>query len=153
MNTGIADGHNLGWKLAWVSRGWADETLLDSYQDERGPVGRRNASRSMESRIGGSAESSLAADFGVTYGSTVIADGQTGELSLDEIGQRVRPGARAPHAWVDRESKRLSTIDLFDGHLTLIIGAAACATGPWDSSTSFIICCPSFRRWTMSPCR
>ena len=80
MNTGIADGHNLGWKLAWVSRGWAHETLLDSYQDERGPVGRRNASRSMESRIGGSAESSLAADFGVTYSSAVIAGGHTGEL-------------------------------------------------------------------------
>ena len=23
MNTGIADGHNVGWKLAWVVRGWA----------------------------------------------------------------------------------------------------------------------------------
>ena len=135
MNTGIADGHNLGWKLAWVSRGWADETLLDSYQGERGPVGRRNASRSMESRIGGSAESSLVADFGVTYDSPVIADGQTGELSLDKIGQRVRPGARAPHAWVDREGRRLSTIDLFDGHLTLMIGAAG---GAWRAGATML---------------
>ena len=55
MNTGIADGHNLGWKLAWVARGWAHEALLDSYQDERGPVGRRNAARSMETGIGSSA--------------------------------------------------------------------------------------------------
>ena len=92
MNTGIADGHNLGWKLAWVARGWAHEALLDSYQDERGPVGRRNASRSMESRIGSSAESSLAADFGVTYGSAVIAGGQTGELDFEDVGQRARPG-------------------------------------------------------------
>jgi len=124
MNTGIADGHNLGWKLAWVARGWAHEGLLDSYQDERGPVGRRNASRSMESKIGSSAESSLVADFGVTYGSTVIDGGQTGELGFEEVGQRARPGDRAPHAWVDVRGKRLSTIDLFDGHLTLMIGAA-----------------------------
>ena len=43
MNTGIADGHNLGWKLAWVVRGWAAKSLLDSYEPERAPVGRANA--------------------------------------------------------------------------------------------------------------
>jgi len=123
MNTGIADGHNLGWKLAWVARGWANEALLDSYQDERGPVGRRNAARSMETGIGSSGESALAADFGVSYSSAVIAGGHTGELPFEEIGQRALPGSRAPHAWVDVHGKRLSTIDLFDGRLTLLIGA------------------------------
>jgi 2-polyprenyl-6-methoxyphenol hydroxylase-like FAD-dependent oxidoreductase len=142
MNTGIADGHNLGWKLAWVSRGWAHETLLDSYQDERGPVGRRNASRSMESRIGGSAESSLAADFGVTYGSTVITGGQTGELDFEDVGRRARPGERAPHAWVDVHGKRLSTIDLFDGHLTLMIGAAGEA---WRAAATMLPSGPPFQ--------
>ena len=34
-NTGIQDANNLGWKLAWVLKGWADESLLDSFQDER----------------------------------------------------------------------------------------------------------------------
>ena len=29
MNTGIADGHNLGWKLSWVIKGWATDALLD----------------------------------------------------------------------------------------------------------------------------
>jgi hypothetical protein len=142
MNTGIADGHNLGWKLAWVSRGWAHETLLDSYQDERGPVGRRNASRSMESRIGGSAESSLAADFGVTYGSAVIAGGQTGELDFEDVGRRARPGERAPHAWVDLHGKPLSTIDLFDGHLTLMIGAAGEA---WRAAATMLPSGPPFQ--------
>lgn len=142
MNTGIADGHNLGWKLAWVSRGWAHETLLDSYQDERGPVGRRNASRSMESRIGGSAESSLAADFGVTYGSAVIAGGQTGELDFEDVGRRARPGERAPHAWVDLHGKRLSTIDLFDGHLTLMIGVAGDA---WRAAATMLPSGPPFQ--------
>ncbi len=40
MNTGIQDAWNLGWKLALVVTGWADEALLDSYEAERWPVGR-----------------------------------------------------------------------------------------------------------------
>jgi putative polyketide hydroxylase len=131
MNTGIADGHNLGWKLAWVTRGWADEALLDSYQDERGSVGRRNAARSTETGIGSSGDSALAADFGVTYSSAVITSGHTGELPLEEIGRRAGPGTRAPHAWVDLQGKRLSIIDLFDGKLTLLIGASG---GAWRTA-------------------
>jgi 2-polyprenyl-6-methoxyphenol hydroxylase-like FAD-dependent oxidoreductase len=40
MNTGLQDAANLGWKLAACLRGDAPETLLDSYHDERYPVGR-----------------------------------------------------------------------------------------------------------------
>jgi 2-polyprenyl-6-methoxyphenol hydroxylase-like FAD-dependent oxidoreductase len=39
MNTGIQDAWNLGWKLALVGRGVAEEALLDSYDAERRPVG------------------------------------------------------------------------------------------------------------------
>jgi 2-polyprenyl-6-methoxyphenol hydroxylase-like FAD-dependent oxidoreductase len=39
MNTGIQDAYNLAWKLALVERGIADDSLLDSYQAERHPVG------------------------------------------------------------------------------------------------------------------
>jgi 2-polyprenyl-6-methoxyphenol hydroxylase-like FAD-dependent oxidoreductase len=39
MNTGIQDVANLAWKLAAVARG-AGESLLDSYQQERGEVGK-----------------------------------------------------------------------------------------------------------------
>src|SRR3954453_14361441 len=39
MNTGIQDAYNLAWKLALVERGVADESLLDSYQAERHPIG------------------------------------------------------------------------------------------------------------------
>jgi 2-polyprenyl-6-methoxyphenol hydroxylase-like FAD-dependent oxidoreductase len=38
MNTGIADAHNLGWKLALVASGRAPARLLDSYGRERAPV-------------------------------------------------------------------------------------------------------------------
>src|SRR5262249_8989258 len=40
MNTGIQDAWNLGWKLALVAKGVADEALLDTYEAERQPVGR-----------------------------------------------------------------------------------------------------------------
>ncbi len=39
MNTGMQDAFNLAWKLALTLRGNGDEKLLDSYNDERHPVG------------------------------------------------------------------------------------------------------------------
>ncbi len=39
MNTGIQDAYNLAWKLALVTRGRAPESLLDTYEQERHPVG------------------------------------------------------------------------------------------------------------------
>lgn len=41
-NTAIEDAVNLGWKLAAVARGQADQGLLASYQTERQPVAKRN---------------------------------------------------------------------------------------------------------------
>jgi 2-polyprenyl-6-methoxyphenol hydroxylase-like FAD-dependent oxidoreductase len=41
MNTGIQDAINLGWKLALVTTDRADPALLDTYEPERAPVGRR----------------------------------------------------------------------------------------------------------------
>ncbi|GAA2525276.1 MULTISPECIES: FAD-dependent monooxygenase [Streptomyces] len=40
MNTGLQDAANLSWKLAQVLGGHAPESLLDTYQAERHPVGR-----------------------------------------------------------------------------------------------------------------
>lgn len=41
-NTGIQDANNLGWKFAWVQRGWADPALLDTYHEERHPAAFEN---------------------------------------------------------------------------------------------------------------
>jgi putative polyketide hydroxylase len=109
MNTGIADGHNLGWKLAWVVRGWAGESLLDSYESERAPVGRVNAEASMHTQIGGAADP-LAHDFGVQYRSSAV------------IGSSGLAGRRAPHAWVMVGERSVSTLDLFGDRLTLLTG-------------------------------
>ncbi|WP_405709594.1 MULTISPECIES: FAD-dependent monooxygenase [unclassified Streptomyces] len=39
LNTGVQDAVNLGWKLAAAVLGWAPPGLLDTYHEERHPVG------------------------------------------------------------------------------------------------------------------
>jgi hypothetical protein len=41
LSTGIQDAVNLGWKLAQVIRGTSPDSLLDTYHNERHPVGAR----------------------------------------------------------------------------------------------------------------
>jgi 3-(3-hydroxy-phenyl)propionate hydroxylase len=41
LNTGVQDAVNLGWKLAQVVRRTSPQSLLDTYHDERHPVGAR----------------------------------------------------------------------------------------------------------------
>ncbi|KAG0380661.1 hypothetical protein BGX24_006377 [Mortierella sp. AD032] len=38
MNLGLQDAHNLTWKMALVIHGLADPTILETYEQERGPV-------------------------------------------------------------------------------------------------------------------
>jgi putative polyketide hydroxylase len=119
MNTGIADGHNLGWKLGWVVRGWADETLLNTYEAERQPVGFDNALNSLEASDGSKRED-LAHDFGVVYsvpgGDAAVARGFAVPGAV--------PGARAPHAWVERDRRRISLLDAYGERLVLVTSRA-----------------------------
>jgi 2-polyprenyl-6-methoxyphenol hydroxylase-like FAD-dependent oxidoreductase len=39
LNLGVGDAMNLGWKLGAVIAGWAIEGMLDTYDDERRPLG------------------------------------------------------------------------------------------------------------------
>jgi 2-polyprenyl-6-methoxyphenol hydroxylase-like FAD-dependent oxidoreductase len=39
LNLGIGDAMNLGWKLASIIKGWTPESLLDTYTEERHPIG------------------------------------------------------------------------------------------------------------------
>ncbi|MDL5159914.1 FAD-dependent oxidoreductase [Actinomycetospora termitidis] len=48
-NTSIQDSFNLAWKLAYVLRGAADPALLDTYSDERAPIGRQVVDRANQS--------------------------------------------------------------------------------------------------------
>jgi 2,4-dichlorophenol 6-monooxygenase len=50
-NTSIQDAFNLAWKLAYVVHGWAGPKLLESYSDERAPVGAQVVARANQSRV------------------------------------------------------------------------------------------------------
>lgn len=41
-NTAVDDAVNIGWKLAAAVKGWAPQSILDSYEMERKPVAERN---------------------------------------------------------------------------------------------------------------
>ena len=60
-----------------------------------------------------------------------LLDGAVDDRRLLRAGQRFLVGDRAPHAWIVVEGRRLSTIDLFDGTLTLLTGASGWA---WRSA-------------------
>ncbi len=47
MNAGVADAHNLCWKLAGVLQGWAGPRLLETYETERHPVADRTLRRAV----------------------------------------------------------------------------------------------------------
>ena len=48
MNLGIADGVDLGWKLAAVLEGWGGDGLLASYEEERRPVHQRTVAEAIK---------------------------------------------------------------------------------------------------------
>lgn len=51
MNTGIADIHNLSWKLALVLRDLAPRALLDTYNEERRPIAQINIDQSVANAL------------------------------------------------------------------------------------------------------
>lgn len=48
-NTSVQDSYNLAWKLALVTQGLADDSLLDTYSAERQPVGLQVIDRAIQS--------------------------------------------------------------------------------------------------------
>lgn len=95
MNTAMQDAHDLGWRLAWVLRGWADDALLDDYEAVRRPVGMHNVQRA-----------------GQPDGAR--RDAQDG-LEWDLNG-------RVPHRWITANESLVSTLDLVGDGLTLFAG-------------------------------
>jgi putative polyketide hydroxylase len=95
MNTAIRSGHDLGWKLGWVLRGWAGPELLATYEAERRPIAAHNIARSAD------------------------PDGSTRDAA-DEL--HVDLGGRIAHVWVHCHQGRVSTLDLLGPGLTLFTG-------------------------------
>lgn len=130
MNCGIADAHNLAWKLAGVHAGWARRGLLDSFEPERRPIACASADASL-----GPAEPPASVEglvLGYAYRSkAVIDDGTPATEPVDPIGDYVptaRPGHRAPHLWVNVDGGRRSTLDLFGDGFVGLCGAEATAS-------------------------
>ncbi|KAL3452140.1 FAD binding domain-containing protein [Aspergillus insuetus] len=51
VNTGIADAHNLVWKIAAVEKGWTGGGLLSTYNTERRPIAVANARQSVKNQV------------------------------------------------------------------------------------------------------
>jgi 2-polyprenyl-6-methoxyphenol hydroxylase-like FAD-dependent oxidoreductase len=98
LNTAIRDGFDIGWKLAWVLRGWAHERLLESYERDRRPVAKFNTERSSR------------------------ADGS---ILNTAVGLNADIGGRIAHVWVPRDGGLASTLDLLGDGLTLFLGPEA----------------------------
>jgi 2-polyprenyl-6-methoxyphenol hydroxylase-like FAD-dependent oxidoreductase len=141
LNTGIADAHNLAWKLAMTLRGQAGPSLLDSYDAERRPVARFTMEQSLlrlkrpdlhwdPSRTAEREELGIANDavvhLGARYDSSAIRGSQPAP-SLYELARNLdgTPGSRVPHAWLERAGRRLSTLDLAGPGFALLAGPAA----------------------------
>jgi len=144
LNTGLADAHNLAWKLAAVLAGRAGPALLDSYEAERRPVAavtlRQALLRLDDPRLhwdgGPQAPAARAAagalnapvvHLGYRYDSRAVVDPHpqlpsTEDVLLDLDGT---PGSRLPHAWLERAGRRLSTLDLIRSRCTLLTGDEA----------------------------
>ncbi|KAF5613080.1 phenol 2-monooxygenase [Fusarium tjaetaba] len=124
-NTGIADAHNLAWKLASVLRGESSPELLDTYDVERRPVAdvrhdqifaREDYKRYVVDKEwpGKNVEimDDVAMEFGYFYNSEAIVGGPDGSVPVKRPDEwNGLPGTRAPH--VILEGDHSSTLDLF----------------------------------------
>jgi 2-polyprenyl-6-methoxyphenol hydroxylase-like FAD-dependent oxidoreductase len=127
MNCGIADAHNLAWKLAGVAAGWANPALLDSYQPERQPIARACADASLGPSRPPAPVDGLV--LGYWYRSPVVVPDETSAPILDNpIGDYIptaRPGHRAPHLWVNVDGSQRSTLDLFGDSFVALTGGTS----------------------------
>jgi hypothetical protein len=145
MNTGVQDIQNLAWKLAAVLKGDANSKLLDTYNDERQPFGKAITEQALANAASmGRMEKTLQGKgarreflneqgmiFGATYKSAaVIPDGTPRPEVANPVTDYLPsawPGARAPHAWVQTDGGRLSTVDLVGNGFVLLAGAKGSA--------------------------
>jgi len=125
-NTGIHDAHNLAWKLAHALKGHATSRLLDTYESERKPVAKFTVEQAFSRYVARTAPwlqptqktDPLAHDFNIELGYLYGTD----QVHADPRTTHGMPGSRAPHIWLTRNDKRLSTIDL-TGHYVLLAGS------------------------------
>jgi 2-polyprenyl-6-methoxyphenol hydroxylase-like FAD-dependent oxidoreductase len=124
-NTGVQDAHNLAWKLAFVLKGQAHETLLDTYETERRPAAGFTVEQAYSRYVtrtapylGTEGIQAVANDLDVELG---YCYGDPNRVHESPRETRGRPGTRAPHVWID-EAQGLSTLDRYGLHFVLLTG-------------------------------
>jgi putative polyketide hydroxylase len=132
-NTGIQDAHNLAWKLAFVLDGRAGPELLETYEEERHPIGELTVEQAytryvlrtdpsipktgMQPIVG-----DLNVELGYVYRSAAVLPEPEVQLPLhlNPRESRAAPGTRAPHYWLERNGQQVSTLDLIGRNFTLL---------------------------------
>ncbi|MEV7966497.1 FAD-dependent monooxygenase [Sphaerisporangium sp. NPDC088356] len=146
MNTGVADAHNLAWKLAYVLSGAAGPGLLETYEAERRPVALTTLEQALN-RLGDpslhwgrgpeaaarrAAAGTLNAPvlhLGYRYDSAAVIDARPALPSAEDVEADLdgAPGSRLPHVWLSRSGTRVSTLDLVRSRFTLLTGPGGAA--------------------------
>lgn len=156
-NTGIADVHNLIWKLAAVLSGTARPALLDSYQAERRP---RAIVAAEQARLGtdfttryGIETPDNAADLArqlgtdtvmtrYRYTSDAVMGGSADAPHVDRLTGQA--GTRVPHLWIDG-SRQISTLDLNGPGFALLVAGTSAAwrdavgEAQWDTGIDITV--------------
>jgi putative polyketide hydroxylase len=135
-NTGIADVHNLAWKLAAVLSGASTPELLDTYSPERRPVAWLRhqqifARADYKIHIAVDAKpAEVIDDFAMELGQLYRSKGFVGVT--DDLPEALRPdqwagqpGTRTPHFWLTRNGHRVSSLDLYQHGWVLLSETSA----------------------------
>jgi 2-polyprenyl-6-methoxyphenol hydroxylase-like FAD-dependent oxidoreductase len=133
-NTGVQDAWNLAWKLGLVLRGVAGSGLLDTYDEERRPIGELTVEQAyaryvtrVAPYLGTEGMQPLVDDFSMEIGyrynsaAVVLEPGSEGSLHEHPRESKGRPGSRAPHVFVEHDGEKVSTLDLFGREFTLLV--------------------------------
>ena len=135
-NSGIEDGYNLAWKLAYVLDGRAGEELLATYEAERQPVGAFTTEQAysryvlrLDPTLGTDDLMPLvdeaAVEIGYRYRSSAVPTASEDDATWeDPRSPSGRPGFRAPHLPVTVGGVERSTIDLFGRRFAVLAGSA-----------------------------
>lgn len=126
-NTGVADAHNLAWKIAYVTRGIAGPGLLETYDPERRPICALTVEQAY-TRYVLRVDTTLpkddlmpplddaAIELGAIYRSAAVladqAPAQAPDQPLDDPHARTwTVGARVPHAPLSGDGGKISSLD------------------------------------------
>jgi 2-polyprenyl-6-methoxyphenol hydroxylase-like FAD-dependent oxidoreductase len=136
-NTGVADAHNLAWKLAAFLDGTAGPELLDSYDAERRPASALTVEQAY-TRYVLRVDSTLPQDdlapplddpgieLGTVYASSAVADPDVAADAppVDDPRQPSgRPGVRAPHLPVTLDGRAISSHDVTGNGFVVLAGS------------------------------